>query len=497
MQFFLKEKQIEKTFQYFAFLLILLGIIVRMVVLVHNRDLIIDEANIARNVFERGFIDLAKPLSYEQYAPPVFMWMLKISTALFSFSEIGFRLYPLVCGIGLLGMMYLLMKEIASVRTAWFPVGMLVVSYTMIRYSTEVKQYMCDAFIVLSLIYLALEIELIHYSKTKFFLLWLVVGSIAIWSSMPSVFVLAGIGAYYFFKAIGEKKGKDAWMIVCLSIAWLIQFVIYFSAILKPQINSSYLQNYHQEYFLFATPANKEEWMHNLKVVNDIIKHAGGFNHYINVTNFVLMLLGAFIFFLRSKAKSLLIIVPIVLTLIAAALNQFSLIPRVAIFIMPLFLVLTTYGLEMLLKIKWMLLPAAGFGLYTIFELSSVKQQLSEKSESEHMTKAMNYLVEKTNLLADKIYIHNGARPAFIYYSQIHPEQNKWARIRAAHLLQWDANFDKIASNQIGEMALVLTNAYEEDLKKTCSIFEKYKKTNTKIDEYGCHVLLYDNKYPQ
>ena len=491
MQFFLKEKHTEKAFQYFAFLLILLGAIVRIVVLVHNRDLIIDEANIARNVFERGFIDLAKPLSYEQYAPPVFMWMLKITTAFFSFSEIGLRFYPLVCGIGLLVMMYLLMKEIASVKTAWYPVGMLVVSYTMIRYSTEVKQYMCDAFIVLSLIYGALKIELENYSKTKFFFIWFFIGSLAIWSSMPSVFVLAGIGAYYFFKAIGEKKRKDAWLIIGLSMAWLAQFAFYYFTILKPQIDSNYLQNYHQEFFLFATPKNKDEWTHNLKVVNDLIKHAGGFNHYINVTQVLLVFIGAVVFFLRTKANSLLIIVPIGLTLIAAALNQFSLIPRVAIFMMPLLLVLMAYGMELLTKKKWMLFIVTGFGLYSIFELSSVKQQLTEKSESEHMTKAMNYLVKNTNLLANQIYIHNGARPAFIYYSQIHPCQNKWARIRAAHLLEWDANFDEIAIQKKGEMVLVLTNAYDEDLKKTRGIFEKYKKGTTMIDEYGCHVFLY------
>lgn len=489
----LQEKYFNKLLQYFAFALILLGIVVRIVVLIHNRDLIIDEANIARNVFERGFVDLAKPLSYEQYAPPVFMWVLKIMTAFFGFSELGLRLYPLLSGVCLLVMMYLLIKEFTSIKTAWYPVGMLVVSYTMIRYSTEVKQYMCDALIVLSLIYLAIKIEMGSFSKTRFFFIWFIIGSIAIWSSMPSVFLLSGIGAFYFFKAIGEKNWKNAGVIVGVSFAWLLQFAFYYFTILKPQIDSNYLQNYHQEYFLFATPSNKGEWIHNFTVVNDLIKHAVGFNHYVNVINIILIFSGAVLFFLRSKAKSLLILVPIVLTLIAAALNQFSLIPRVAIFIMPLFLVLACIGLEELMKLKWVALKLGTLVMGTafIYYLSDIKQQLTEKTESEKMSKAMNYLMDSTQYLAPQIFIHNGARPAFIYYSQIHPDQNKWARIREAHLLSWDANYDSIAVHQDSNMVLVLTNAYEEDLKKTRATIEKYKTGTTKIDEYGCHVFLY------
>ena len=72
--------QNEKIYKWLAYAAILLGIIIRVSVYLQNRNLFIDEANVARNIYERGFADLATPLSYEQYAPPIFLWIVKFIT---------------------------------------------------------------------------------------------------------------------------------------------------------------------------------------------------------------------------------------------------------------------------------------------------------------------------------------------------------------------------------------------------------------------------------
>ena len=93
------------------------GIIARLVVYLQNRNLIIDEANVTRNLFERGFAQLLQPLSYEQYAPPVFLWIEKLNTILFGFSEYTLRLYPLLTGIAAIFVMLAILKRLTSIAS--------------------------------------------------------------------------------------------------------------------------------------------------------------------------------------------------------------------------------------------------------------------------------------------------------------------------------------------------------------------------------------------
>jgi hypothetical protein len=75
---------------------IAIGVLLRMAMYFHNRNLIIDEANIVRNLAERDFAGLTLPLKYEQYAPPVFLWIEKLASLLFGYGEKAMRLYPLL-----------------------------------------------------------------------------------------------------------------------------------------------------------------------------------------------------------------------------------------------------------------------------------------------------------------------------------------------------------------------------------------------------------------
>ena len=43
------------------------------------RSLFIDEANLARNIAEKGYLTLFSNLDYEQYAPPIFLVLSKLA----------------------------------------------------------------------------------------------------------------------------------------------------------------------------------------------------------------------------------------------------------------------------------------------------------------------------------------------------------------------------------------------------------------------------------
>jgi len=253
----------DKFIKYFIFLILLMGIVLRLTYFFQDYDLIIDEANIARNLAERNFAELCLPLKYEQYAPPVFLWIEKVFALTFGFGEKALRVYPLLCGIAALFVFYKILIRTLSRRAFWYPLALLALGVIYVKYSAQVKQYMPDLLIGLLLVWAALTIDIWKVKKSRFLLFWAIAGSIAVWSSMSSVFILAGVGTYYGWQLWSMKKWKAGWIILIPALIWIGQFLLYYFLILKPQIFSDYLQRYHEDFFLFLFPDNMEQWMHN------------------------------------------------------------------------------------------------------------------------------------------------------------------------------------------------------------------------------------------
>ena len=101
-----------------ALALLVAGIGLRIYIYLQNRNLIIDEANIACNIYERGFMALLQPLDYYQYAPPSFLWITKLSSLLFGMDEMELRLYPLLCGIADLLLFYKILRQLMPLFVA-------------------------------------------------------------------------------------------------------------------------------------------------------------------------------------------------------------------------------------------------------------------------------------------------------------------------------------------------------------------------------------------
>lgn len=485
------SKAIDMVLKAATLIIILMGVGVRIAVYLQNRNLFIDEANLARNVFERDMVDLAAPLSYEQYAPPVFLWVTKLFTSIFGYGELAFRIFPLLAGIAALYLMYLVLKELTSFKSLWYPLGMLAISYIMIRYSSELKQYMTDVLVVLSLILLAIKTDINKVNGQKFVLTWFIAGSIAIWAAMPSIFVLAGIGLYYLVIGLKQREYKKFPYIAVVGALWLLQFLIYYSLILQPQIESEYLQRFHTDWFLFLTPSNADELKHNVNVLRNLLEEAGGYNYWMRLFNAALLFFGA-VWFSIKDARSLMLTVPLIGVMIAAGLNQYTLIPRVALFTMPLMLILIGYGMEQLMRLRFVAVPiiVALIGAWGIWAHSMVNMAWNP-TETEQVTDAMEFAVKNNITRGEQLYLHNGARPAFIYYTQMHPGRAKWKNIAGAHLLMWDADYDQLASTAPTPSAVIFTSVSPDELAKTRATVEKYNTQIAAFEKQGCHVFIY------
>lgn len=480
-----QNKKYEHLLTAVAVFIILLGVSLRLKVLLDNRCLWIDEASVARNIFERDFSGLLKPLDYYQYAPPLYLWGVKLSALIFNYSEAALRLWSFLAGIGSLIVLWRILRKETSETAALYPLFLAATGFYFVRYGTELKQYIPDMFITTVLIYLALKINILATPLKRFVLVWIVTGSLAIWASMPSVFVLAGVGLYYMRTAWTNRAKLLA--VISIAVVWGIQFLSYYFLILKPQIHSDYLQNYHQRFFLFATPGPSAEWIHNKDVILSILKMAGGEKWYAVYFNLSLLVVGVVTLPRKSIAKLILVLAPIILLLVAAAINQYSLIPRLTIFVTPLLYVLMAVGLWQLIQIRFLnfvVVPIVAICSYCFQSFALFQHPF----EQEEITRGLDYLKRK-NVSNKDLYVVVGAEHAFLYYTEMHPHKNKWQSLRNAHLLPGGINYDSLGTTLQGQPAFLYTIVFDSfDGKKK---LERHVQLNDSFSTEGCYVFIY------
>ncbi len=424
-----------------------LGIALRLLLFFQNRNLIIDEANIVRNLAERGFAGLAQPLSYEQYAPPVFLWVEKLASILFGLGEKGLRLYPLLSGIGSLFLFLSLAKKWMHPEALWLPLSYLAGGFIFLDYSTEIKQYMPDVFVALLLLWLALRWEQSRMSPGSFLFRWMLAGSIAIWTSMPSVFILAGIGCYYAWPVLREKKFSRLLPLAMIASVWVAQFALYYFSILRSQIESSYLQNFHREYFIYLLPTTAAEWNHNLERMLDILGNVGGWMGVSVASNVVFLVVGGIYLLRRQTRLFMLLGIPIFLVLLAAALHQFSLIARVILFMLPLWLLVLGMGFDRLLRVRvraaglrWI----AGSLLVIVASYDAIAQTcfrfIVQPYRFHQITAGMDWIQARGGR-GSQLYVHDATVPTYIYYTELHPHKAKYSALLGAHRLKWSDDY--------------------------------------------------------
>lgn len=483
----------ENRFLLLCWLLVALGLAFRLIIFFQNRNLIIDEANVVRNVYERGYLGLLKPLRYEQYAPPAYLWCLEFFSHVLGYSEQAMRLTALLCGIGLLFAFWWLLRQILPRNSYWLPLGLLCFAPIAVKYSAEVKQYMPDAFVAVSLVCMALKTDIMKLRRSVFVGRWMLLGSIAIWASQPAVFTLAAVGGYYAVQSIHTRRWNLFALLVPIGMVWLAQFALYYELILKTQINSDYLQGYHRDYFLFAAPANREEWRHNWVRIKEILNNTSGYNYYSWHYSIVFMLLGAVYLVRKSAALFVLIVCPVALTLLAAALHQFSLIERVVLFILPFTMIIVGCGFAFLMSYRFLatqtILLLVGVFMLREYNMRSL---FFEKFVFQEVTYGLDYIMAQ-NGQGKELYVDCATKDAYVYYTEIHPQRSRYTSLLGAYQFGWqDRNFWEVAAGIATPRSFfIFTGGGDDHRNQVLSEVAKELTPVHRFDSTICHVITF------
>lgn len=486
----------EKKAIVLCWIIISIGVIYRIVLWLTNRGLFIDEANLARNIYERDFIGLTQPLTHEQYAPPIFLWITKLNVSLFNYDEKILRLFPLFSGIVALLLFFKIIKEFISVKSVWYPLCLFATGAIYLRYSTEFKQYMPDAFVTLFLIISALHFDVVKTKPFKFFTIWCLLGSLAIWLSMPSVFILTGIGIYFLIQAITVNNKKTLFFLIIIGAIWLAQFGLYYNKILAPQAHSDYLQNFHKWYFVDAFPHSFEAFKnHNWLLLKGLTEALGGKITVSLILNLCLTATGIVVLIKSKNLKAVLLLIPLILIYIASAIKSYSLMDRLMLFYMPLWLVLIGVGFDFYMQLNYKILKRIVIILAIIgaVKFNKISYITSKPLETENVNSCLDALIEK-NITANELYVTNLAEGGYVYYTEIHPDKQKWKVLKQAHQLKWDANFKEIFSVPNLRSCLLLTSIGKDGVQSISEIIKEKNTIETTIDKADAHAIIFRGK---
>jgi len=426
-------KKLDKLFLKLPILVVVLGVFLRLKILIENRSLFIDEASLARNLAEKSYLDFFTTLSYEQYAPPLFMVESKLMIQLVGNYEWAMRIIPFIAGLGSMWLLWSLLNEwMRSPLVKIYGLSLFCFSFLAIRYGTEFKQYSGDAFLSLAFVWLAWKYRLGEWQARKA-LVWAGIGSVGIWYSMPLVFTLTGVGMFFLL------RNRVKYLQVGISIlTWLLSFGFYYFLILGKDIGSEYLENFFNDYFFNVFSFSGEVWANNLSLISDLFR---------NVTDktavsigFGMMAFGVGVFQLvkEEKQKAVLLLLPVLSLFCASVFHYYNLMARLTVFILPILTLIICHGVDKVWSRQntCVNLLLAALMLVGIFNKKGL-DYITEEMTFEEIMPCLQVLQEELTP-SDYLFVDHQAVPAFEYYRNNY--QDAFAFPCQVYLGSWDTD---------------------------------------------------------
>ena len=413
------------------------GGLVRLAVWWQNRSLFIDEANLARNFCEKGLTAFLSPLDHDQYAPPLFCMAERLCMQYFGQQEQALRLFPLLCGLASLVLFYHIARRLITepwvlLMAAWI----FSFSDILIRYATEGKQYGCDLAVALGLVAWGLA------QAERRFQPWLfgVAGVVAVWLSMPSVFVLFGAGLFFFRKSAVEKNTRAMLQVAGAAAVWLVSFMLNYWLILRPSLGVQALVEYHKTWFFPLFPGS---WA-QVKQARDLLLtfpyYTAGHTVLALATGSIGTLGGVIYLVGKQKPAAFLVVLPVLVCVLVSGFGQYSLAPRMLVWAFPLALLAQGRGWQW----AWERIPAAWLILpFVLFAATAGLQQGWQYLRKPFTIEEIRPVLEAIGRdfqAGDAIYVGHEAWPAVAYYTECHREREHFPFSKQCIHGAWDGH---------------------------------------------------------
>lgn len=417
----------EQLWRYLSLCFLSLGIIVRIVQYISNRSLWGDEVNLALNIIERSYGELTQVLDNNQAAPLGFLWLEKLATQIWGHSEYALRLLPFLASIISLGIFYRLVSQHSSALGAMIAIALFACGRYTLYFATELKPYSSDVAIALILIWLLVK----SYQKslqTQDLIKLALVGSLAIWLSYPSVFILAGLEGWNLLASRQKYWRQIIVNRLVMYLAWLTSFgLFYWLAIVNTLSNEDLNSSWSSRY-----PDSWGDILWLFDALGRFFYHPLGFLGVTDGIGIFSFIVGCVVWYRRQRSLFLALIAPFIATLIAAYLHKYPFRDRLILFLAPLGIMIVAEGIAMMLaqitklnfaksaiwSSMFSLLGVICFSTLVIPAVYRASNFVVYPEKKHELKPVLEYVVQQSQP-TDKIYVYAEGNRAFLYYSKL------------------------------------------------------------------------------
>jgi len=202
-----------------------------------------DDALLSLNVATRSYTGLLETLDYDQVAPVLFLWLLRLAADLGGVNELALRFVPLVAGIVLPIATWSVARRVLDPWPAVLAAAFVALSPILIRYSAFIKPYELDALVTVVLAGLTLGV-LERPDDRRAWGRLAGAGVVALLASLTAPFVLAGAGASLAMKVYVERSRTGFARTGALGVLWIAAFAASYLALYRDVAGSDYMQEF-------------------------------------------------------------------------------------------------------------------------------------------------------------------------------------------------------------------------------------------------------------
>jgi hypothetical protein len=411
-------------------LLLIAGVALSLSQFLYNRSLWVDEAMLTLNIIEKNNIELLSPLDFNQVAPILFLQIEKLFSTLLPNTEYGLRLFPLLCFWAAGYFFYkIIKKQLHSGYEIILALSFFVLNREFIAYSSEVKQYMTDVFVLLTIFYLLMK----NYrkEKTQYYVLG-IAGAVSIFLSNVAPIILFTAGIYLFYTDFFVLKRKRILPLFIVFAVWLGIFGMYYYYFIYEHPSQEFMVGYWLPSAFLPHNSWGEFWkfitLKRAVLLGALFYRNGVVQPFEPIVQliFLLTFLAGMLSLILKKRTGIIILTctPLVLHVFLSAFQLYPFDLRLVLYILPGIIIICSIGFIFILKFvfNWLKIEKYPTGKYNffilLFPILLFLNGYPVKIKKQEIKECIRYIQENCEA-NEKIYAHASAIPASKYYVAI------------------------------------------------------------------------------
>ncbi len=343
-----------------------LGVFLRVFHYVDNRSLWLDEIYLASSLVNMDFAGLVlSDLEYQQKAPLGFLLLCKVAVLILGKSEMALRFVPLVCGLLSLFLFQSVCKYFLKLPGVTVAVGILALAPPLVYHTVEIKQYSTE--LLASILCLYLYTRFHRRQEISSLVLWGCWGALIIWFSFASIFVLAGMAMGIFLYHLSRKEWKILLRLSLPFLMWGCSFAVNYLLFTYKHADSAWLIHYFKirSGFMPFPPESVRDLLWPIRkggnrlirfplgLLWEVPETATGFwVYFLKKPLIPLICIGTGLLLLLKKDRKFLLVLllPYFLAVAASALEKYPLYERLTVFLAPLLILIVAVGCERVIQ---------------------------------------------------------------------------------------------------------------------------------------------------